>query len=59
MEKLLEELIREELELLKHYELMLDGDIATIAEKACYDYNMMNEDLSSLMNQVYWRIYGK
>lgn len=58
MEKILENIVLEELGKLRYKEVLYEGEVYCLAEKACYEYNQLNVDLKELLNDVYNSIYN-
>lgn len=57
MEKIIESIVLDELGKLRRQEVLYEGEVLILAKRACYEYNMMNVDLSDLLNTIYGRIY--
>lgn len=58
MEKILQNVIMDELGKLRYNEVMYEGEVYHLAEKCCYDYNQLNVNLKDLIDSIYGRIYG-
>lgn len=59
IEKILEERVLKELEGLRYYETLLDGDLYFICEELVYEYSDHEINIVGFLEKLYNRIYLK
>lgn len=58
MEKILANVIREELGKLRWNEFLYEGEVLMLVKPILWEFNMLNVNLKDLMNLVYGELYG-
>lgn len=51
--------IVEELETLKYKETMLEGDIIMLFDRWAHEFNLLNEDRTLALDELYSKLYNK